>query len=219
MFDDKKIGENAAASDNGDLGQPGSASSILFGDGDARERAAGGRGGRSTPVSDGPQIKDFDWTLLAIVAAIIFWGWLEIYSSTHASAMSGTHWKQMVWLGVGVVVMFIMSQIDYHTLLDQAPILYIAGVAGTAGGGGIGFSRLGRSAAFRWAAAVGSICKCQSLYESIIIIVLGRYFSEVRTDKLTLTDILQGRRPDADSICVDLEGAGPGNSPGAGAGR
>ena len=63
-------------------------------------------------MSDRPQIKDFDWTLLAIVAAINLLGLLEIYSSTHASAMSGMHWKQLIWLGVGVVVMFIMSQID-----------------------------------------------------------------------------------------------------------
>jgi len=43
-------------------------------------------------MSDRPQIKDFDWTLLAIVAAINLLGLLEIYSSTHASAMSGMHW-------------------------------------------------------------------------------------------------------------------------------
>src|SRR6202522_4729733 len=94
-------------------------------------------------MSGRAQIKDFAWTLLAIVAAINLLGLLEIYSSTHASAMSGMHWKQLIWLGVGVVVMFIMSQIDYHTLLDQAPILYIAGVAGLLVGGGMGGLRVG----------------------------------------------------------------------------
>src|SRR6202789_4666366 len=94
-------------------------------------------------MNDRPQIKDFDWTLLAIVAAINILGLLEIYSSTHASGMAGMQWKQLIWLGVGVVVMFVMSQIDYHTLLDQAPVLYIAGVAGLLVGAGVGDLRLG----------------------------------------------------------------------------
>ena len=138
-------------------------------------------------MNDRPQIKDFDWTLLAIVAAINILGLLEIYSSTHASAMAGMQWKQLIWLGVGVVVMFIMSQIDYHTLLDQAPVLYIAGVAGLLVVAVIGYSRLG---AKRWISLGGGFnLQVSELMKLIIIIVLARYFSEVRTDRLTLTDI------------------------------
>src|ERR1700679_4102610 len=138
-------------------------------------------------MNDRPQIKDFDWTLLAIVAAINILGLLEIYSSTHASGMAGMQWKQLIWLGVGVVVMFVMSQIDYHTLLDQAPILYIAGVAGLLVVAGIGVSGRG---AKRWISLGGGFnLQVSELMKLIIIIVLARYFSEVRTDKLTLTDI------------------------------
>ena len=131
-------------------------------------------------MNDRPQIKDFDWTLLAIVAAINILGLLEIYSSTHASAMAGMQWKQLIWLGVGVVVMFVMSQIDYHTLLDQAPALYIAGVAGLLVVAVIGYSRLG---AKRWISLGGGFnLQVSELMKLIIIIVLARYFSEVRTD-------------------------------------
>ena len=73
-------------------------------------------------------IQDIDWTLLAIVAAISAIGVLEIYSSTHASAMAGMHWKQLMWIGIGLVGMTLISRIDYHTLLDQAPVLYMFGV-------------------------------------------------------------------------------------------
>jgi len=38
-------------------------------------------------MKDRPRTQDFDWVLLAIVAAITTLGVLEIYSSTHASAM------------------------------------------------------------------------------------------------------------------------------------
>lgn len=60
-------------------------------------------------MKDRPQVQDFDWTLLAIVAAICTLGVMEIYSSTHASAMAGMHWKQLIWLGIGIAGMFLIS--------------------------------------------------------------------------------------------------------------
>src|SRR6202522_4278585 len=83
--------------------------------------------------------------------------------------------------------MFIMSQIDYHTLLEPARIVYIAGVAGLVVVALIGYSRLG---AKRWISLGGGFnLQVSELIKLIMIIVLARYFSEVRTDKLTLKDI------------------------------
>ena len=140
-------------------------------------------------MKDRPRVQDFDWTLLAIVAAICGMGVMEIYSSTHASAMAGMQWKQLTWLGIGIVGMFIISQIDYHTLLDQAPILYICGVAGLLVVMVIGSTHLG---AKRWI-SMGGIFNLQvsELMKLIIIIVLARFFSEVRTDRLTLSDLVK----------------------------
>src|SRR5271154_2469971 len=98
-------------------------------------------------MKDRPRTQDFDWTLLAIVAAISGLGVLEIYSSTHASGMAGMQWKQLMWIGIGVAGMFLISRIDYHTLLDQAPMLYVCGVASLLVVLVIGYSRLG---AIRW---------------------------------------------------------------------
>ncbi len=76
-----------------------------------------------------PHVQDFDWILLAIVGAISGLGVLEIYSSTHASAMAGMQWKQLIWIGIGIAGMFLISRIDYHSLMDQAPALYLVGIA------------------------------------------------------------------------------------------
>ena len=144
---------------------------------------------RAAPMKDRPQIQDFDWVLLGIVAAINALGVLEIYSSTHASAMAGMQWKQMMWIGIGFVGMFLISRVDYHTLLDQAPILYIAGVLGLIVVLVIGFSRLG---AKRWISLGGGVnFQVSELMKLIIIIVLARFFSEVRTDRLTLGDLVK----------------------------
>ena len=134
------------------------------------------------------RIQDFDWPLLAIVGAISFLGVMEIYSSTHASAMSGMQWKQLIWIGIGVAGMFIISQIDYHTLLDQAPVLYMLGVASLLVVMVVGYSRLG---AKRWITLGGFNLQVSELMKLIIIIVLARFFSEVRTDHLTFRDLVK----------------------------
>jgi rod shape determining protein RodA len=140
-------------------------------------------------VKDRPRVQDFDWTLLAIVGAISGIGVLEIYSSTHASGMAGMQWKQLIWIAAGVAGMFLISRIDYHTLLDQAPAFYAFGVFSLLVVLVIGYSRLG---AKRWI-SIGGVANLQvsELMKLIIIIVLARFFSEVRTDRLTLRDLVK----------------------------
>src|SRR5579863_2184794 len=157
------------------------------GSGAKRHATGGGRGG--APVKDRPRVQDFDWTLLAIVGVISAIGLAEIYSSTHASAMAGMHWKQLMWIAIGVAGMFLIATIDYHTILDQAPALYIFGVAGLLIVLAIGLTHLG---AKRWI-SIGGVANLQvsELMKLIIIIVLARYLSEVRTDRLTLRDLVK----------------------------
>ena len=80
-------------------------------------------------MKDGPGSRDYDWWLLAILAAICALGVIEIYSATHGSALAGMHMKQVRWIIVGLILMFALSRLDYHLILDQAPILYLIGVA------------------------------------------------------------------------------------------
>jgi rod shape determining protein RodA len=141
-------------------------------------------------MKDRPRVQDFDWALLAIVAAINAIGVLEIYSSTHASAnMVGLQWRQLTWIAIGVAGMFVISRIDYHTLLDQAPALYLFGLATLLIVLAIGHSRFG---AKRWVALGGGVnLQVSELMKLIIIIVLARFFAEVRTDRLTLMDLVK----------------------------
>jgi len=139
-------------------------------------------------MRDSPHVQDFDWALLAIVAAITGIGILEIYSSTHASGMAGIQWKQLIWVGLGIIGMFVISRINYHTLMDQAPVLYMIGVAALLVVLAVGHSQFG---ARRWMVVGGMRFQVSEFMKLIIIIVLARYFSEVRTDRLTLTDLVK----------------------------
>jgi rod shape determining protein RodA len=140
-------------------------------------------------VREGPRTHDFDWVLLAIVSAICLMGMLEIYSATHDSAFAGMHWRQAIWIGIGFAAMFLISRLDYHTLLDQAPLLYLIGVVALLFVLVIGHSRFG---ARRWVSLGGGVnLQVSEIMKLVIIIVLARFFSEVRTDRLTLADLVK----------------------------
>jgi len=140
-------------------------------------------------MKDRPQVQDWDWPLAGIIAAISSVGVLEVYSSTHASGMAGMHWKQLMWIGIGLIGMFLISRIDYHTLMDQAPALYLFGLATLLVVLMIGHSRFG---AKRWVALGGGVnLQVSELMKLIIIVVLARFFTDVRTDRLTLRDIVK----------------------------
>src|SRR5262250_3453690 len=132
--------------------------------------------------------RDYDWWLLAIVAAICALGVVEIYSATHGSALAGMHSKQIRWLVIGFVIMLVLSRLDYHVILDQAPILYIVGILALTAVLLFGHRRFG---AQRWIPILGEFFQVSELVKLIIIIVLARFFAEVRTDELSLQDLIK----------------------------
>ena len=105
-------------------------------------------------MSDAPGTRDYDWWLLAILATICALGVIEIYSATQGSSLAGMHMKQVRWLVIGFVLMFALSRLDYHLILDQAPLLYLLGIAALFAVLLVGHTRFG---AKRWIAvpAVG----------------------------------------------------------------
>lgn len=133
-------------------------------------------------------VRDFDWWLLLLALAICSLGMLEIYSATQNSALAGMHLRQLAWVGLGVVAMLVFSRISYHTLLDNAPWLYLAGLAGLVLVLLTGETRYG---ATRWLKVGGLELQVSELVKLIIIIVLARYFSEVRTDRLSVGDLIK----------------------------
>jgi rod shape determining protein RodA len=139
-------------------------------------------------MKDAPGTRDYDWWLLAILATICALGVLEIYSATHGSSLAGMHMKQVRWLVIGFVLMFVLSRLDYHLILDQAPILYLVGVAALVAVLLVGHTRFG---AKRWIPVLGEFLQVSELVKLIIIIVLARFFAEVRSDELDLRDLIK----------------------------
>ena len=139
-------------------------------------------------MREGSGIRDYDWWLLTLVFTICGIGLLEIWSATHASHLAGMHWRQVMWIALGVMIMLVLSRVNYHVILDQAPILYMIGLAALVAVLLVGHTRFG---AKRWLPVLGDFFQVSELVKLIIIVVLARFFSEVRTDRLLLSDLIK----------------------------
>src|SRR6202051_2801668 len=137
-------------------------------------------------MKEGASIYDYDWWLLATAFAICGVGILEIWSATHASHLVGMQWKQLGWIAMGVLGMLVLSRLDYHAVLDKAPILYLIGLLALVTVLAVGHSRFG---AKRWLPVLGQFLQVSELAKLIIIVALARFYTEVRTDVLSLSDL------------------------------
>jgi len=133
-------------------------------------------------------IREYDWILLMIAFAICGMGVLEIRSATHMSHLAGMEWRQLSWIGMGLVGMLLLSRLDYHAVLDKAPILYVIGILALIAVLALGHTRFG---AKRWLPLLGQFFQVSELAKLIIIVVLARFFTDVRTDRLSLGDLIR----------------------------
>src|SRR5215218_3262155 len=134
-------------------------------------------------------IRDIDWPLLLITLAISAIGILQIYSATHETKWRDAWWKQIVWVAAGLALFWIVSQIDYHTLLGQAYAMYGISVVGLIAIFFIGTRVFGSR---RWIPLPGGFQFQVSEFVKIVLILLvARYLTELKKDDLDWKDLLK----------------------------
>lgn len=131
--------------------------------------------------------RELDWFLLGVVLLVALLGVVEIYSTTlNHPRFVNMHLRQLAWVGIGLVVMFIVARIDYHFLLDQAPWIYLATLAGLVAVLLFGTEMFG---ARRWLSVGGLTFQVSELAKWSIIVVLAKYLGELRADVVGLKDV------------------------------
>lgn len=138
--------------------------------------------------------RDFDWTLFIFVLFICSLGVLEIYSSTYGTkfAAGGTplYMKQVYWIMTGVMLMFLVSMINYQVLLENSHWFYIASVLSLIVVALVGKKYLG---ARRWIQLPGGQHFQPSEWVKLVLILaMARYFSEEGDHSPTFGDIVKG---------------------------
>ena len=139
-------------------------------------------------MKQGASIHDYDWWLLVTAFSICGIGVLEIWSATRASHLAGMHTHQIYWILLGTLLMLLVSRVDYHTIMDQAPLLYLLAMVALVAVLAVGHTRFG---ARRWLPILGGFLQVSELVKLIIIVVMARFFAEVRTEQLGLADLFK----------------------------
>jgi len=132
--------------------------------------------------------RDLDWPLLLITLIICGLGVLQIYSATRDTHWEDAWWKQLIWIGIALALMWVVTSIDYHTLLGQIPLLYTLSVTAL-----IGVLLAGRLVfgSRRWIKVLGVNLQVSEFVKLVIILVVARYVSELRSDEIKPRDLLK----------------------------
>ena len=131
--------------------------------------------------------RDFDWVLLAFVSILSVISVLEIKSATLHTKFHGFDTKQIGFLAVGLVLMFLMSLIDYHRLIDIATPAYAVSICALLAVLAIGTKVMGGK---RWIKFPGGIHFQPSEWVKLVLIVaIARYFWNLSGRDLTWGDI------------------------------
>lgn len=132
--------------------------------------------------------RDMDWSLLALSLMICALGVLQIYSATRDTRWQDAWWKQLIWIAVALGLMWLVTSVDYHTLLGQIPLLYSLSLAALIAVLVVGRLVFGSR---RWIRIMGVNFQISEFVKLVIILMVARYVSELRSDEVKPLDLLK----------------------------
>jgi rod shape determining protein RodA len=130
--------------------------------------------------------RDFDWVLLGFVLLLSLISVLEIKSATLHTKFHGFDHKQIGFLAIGIVLMFLISLIDYHRLIDTVHWAYGIGILSLIAVAAFGTKVLGGK---RWISFHGAHFQPSEWIKLILIVAVGRFFWGLAGRELTWTEI------------------------------
>ncbi len=132
-------------------------------------------------------LRDLDWPLLAIALVISGLGVLQIYSATHDTVWHDAWWKQILFIVLGLAGMWLMTKIDYHTLLGQVPILYGVTIAMLVIVSLIGATVFGSK---RWITLPGGFhFQVSEFAKLVLVLLIARYMTELKGERVEASDL------------------------------
>ncbi|HXC95805.1 MAG TPA: rod shape-determining protein RodA [Edaphobacter sp.] len=130
--------------------------------------------------------RDFDWVLLGFVLLLSLISVLEIKSATLHTKFHGFDHKQIGFLAIGIVLMFLISLIDYHRLIDIVHWAYGIGILSLVAVALFGTKILGGK---RWIGYHGVHFQPSEWIKLILIVAVARYFWGLAGRELSWADI------------------------------
>lgn len=133
--------------------------------------------------------QDFDWLLLGAAALLSIVSVTEIYSATMAQGAAMYSLRQLAWVVAGIVVLFVISAIDYHLISEHIPWLYMVGLGCLLYTLVLGHRVSGSKS---WVGFGPIAFQPSEFIKMIVVVALARYLSELRSGKyMTLVQIFK----------------------------
>jgi len=134
------------------------------------------------------RFRDFDWVLLIFVLVICAIGVSEIYSATLHTKFEGIHVKQVYWILAGLVLMFLVSLINYQELLELVPWMYGFSLVSLVAVLLFGKKYLG---ARRWIDLKLFHFQPSEWVKLVLILTMAKYFAEYRENDLPIRELMK----------------------------
>ena len=121
-------------------------------------------------------LSNLPWGMVALVAGIALFGLSAVYSATYTAAgPSSLFTKQIIWISLGLIVMFAAQVPDYHTVGRYAYVLYVLSVFFLVLVAVIGKTGMG---AQRWLPLGPFVFQPSEFAKLSLVLALARYFAE-----------------------------------------
>jgi len=133
-------------------------------------------------------LRDLDWVLVIIAIAISALGVLQIYSATNNTQWKSAWWKQIVFVVVGLFLMWLIASIDYHSLMGRVPILYLLSILTLLAVLLVGAKVFGSR---RWIVVGGFTFQISEFVKLVLILLVARYLTEIRSETLDGMELLK----------------------------
>jgi rod shape determining protein RodA len=134
-------------------------------------------------------LRDLDWPLLVLVLVICSLGVLQIYSATLDTKWESAWWKQGIYVVAGFIGLYLITRIDYHTLMAQVPVFYVLSIALLLVTFAVGPSIFGSK---RWIPLVGGFhFQVSEFFKLVIVLLVARFLSERKGESLEVLDLVK----------------------------
>jgi rod shape determining protein RodA len=132
-------------------------------------------------------LQNVDWPLLVTALFIIGLSLLSMWTLAPGRGGSALAWRQLSWVGIGLLALLLIVSMDYRSLVGAAPALYAAGLALL-----IAVFALGRavSGARRWIHLGPLTVQPSELFKLIFVLMLTWLLTARRSESLSRGTLL-----------------------------
>ena len=74
-------------------------------------------------------LQNVDWALLATALFIVALSVLSMWNLAPRRGGTALAWRQLSWVGIGLVALLVVASVDYRSLVRVAPAFYVLGVS------------------------------------------------------------------------------------------